>query len=348
MLHTVFVDASALICPIINEGGEDGKNILSRYVNRLLEIDDMTDSSVFKVMAARSASEILFEAELYPVHTELKNSLSITGLDEELQSSDVVRVLDKLLKTLPNLEEEILLCEFLHGAVHADAPSVLLSNECVKEKVVSQYVALGIGREVKYCLPKMTWVLGEAYGPLKNVKVKARVVDIEWASEDELLEAPFDVNAEFPFCIDFNDIRNAVDLCSIRRTPCDDWIDEVISLALIQRQSKDLIENCLDWSIGRDFCRTIANLHIHNNEVVFAAFIDACIDTICNSRMAKTHRLRVGESGNSDPKKSGNSFAWRRDIDVEFHLHYWLNGNKCEFASVVVHNVFSIPDCSLS
>jgi hypothetical protein len=41
----------------------------------------------------------------------------------------------------------------------------------------------------------------------------------------------------------------------------------------------------------------------------------------------------------------GRDKAQRRDIDYEFHLHYWECANgTIELASVVHHNDFSIPE----
>jgi hypothetical protein len=41
----------------------------------------------------------------------------------------------------------------------------------------------------------------------------------------------------------------------------------------------------------------------------------------------------------------GSDKAQRRDIDYEFHLHYWEIANDViELASVVHHNDFSIPE----
>jgi hypothetical protein len=62
-------------------------------------------------------------------------------------------------------------------------------------------------------------------------------------------------------------------------------------------------------------------------------------------QLAAVHALRAGKGGNNPKWTRGKDNAQRRDIDTEFHLHYW----KCadgtiELASVVRHNDFSIPE----
>jgi hypothetical protein len=49
----------------------------------------------------------------------------------------------------------------------------------------------------------------------------------------------------------------------------------------------------------------------------------------------------MGKGGNEPQHKRGQ--AWRRDIDYEYH--YWeCDDGSVEFASVVTHNDFSIPE----
>jgi hypothetical protein len=53
----------------------------------------------------------------------------------------------------------------------------------------------------------------------------------------------------------------------------------------------------------------------------------------------------MGKGGNEPQQKRGQDKAWRRDIDYEYHLHYWeCDDGSVEFASVVTHNDFSIPE----
>lgn len=70
------------------------------------------------------------------------------------------------------------------------------------------------------------------------------------------------------------------------------------------------------------------------------------IETIKGQNLSAVHALRTGSGGN-DPQRvrdSDKAKAQRRDIDREFHLHYWeLADGTVELASVVYHNDFLIP-----
>ena len=63
--------------------------------------------------------------------------------------------------------------------------------------------------------------------------------------------------------------------------------------------------------------------------------------------LAATHALREGQGGGSPQRRrsTDGATAWRRDVDYEYHLHYWeCPGGIVELASMGPHNDFSIPE----
>src|SRR5438128_2723819 len=80
---------------------------------------------------------------------------------------------------------------------------------------------------------------------------------------------------------------------------------------------------------------------------VSASALRAASEAIDRQNMPAVHALRTGTGGN-DPqrvRRRDNAKAWRRDVDREYHLHYWETGNgTIEFASIGVHNDFTIPE----
>jgi hypothetical protein len=56
-----------------------------------------------------------------------------------------------------------------------------------------------------------------------------------------------------------------------------------------------------------------------------------------------SHALRLNSTGGAPQVLRNYDKARRRDIDYEFHLHYWECDDKTiELADVVHHNDFSI------
>lgn len=74
--------------------------------------------------------------------------------------------------------------------------------------------------------------------------------------------------------------------------------------------------------------------------------LTAIVETVFRENLGKTHRLRSGRGGNDPPRtRSDAALAWRRDIDYDYHLHYWeLTDGTVEIADIVCHNDFTITD----
>lgn len=72
----------------------------------------------------------------------------------------------------------------------------------------------------------------------------------------------------------------------------------------------------------------------------------ACLDTIFMRRESRAHALRVSSGGGAAQRQRevDGWKAMRRDVDHEYHLHYWTGGSEVEFACVVPHNSFEIPE----
>jgi hypothetical protein len=90
------------------------------------------------------------------------------------------------------------------------------------------------------------------------------------------------------------------------------------------------------------FFKSIRDLNFHKYESKIDSLLRALFEEIMNLNMKDTHELREGRSGGSNQICHNGYLAWRRDIDYEYHLHYWKKGNELVFTDVVPHNVFKI------
>jgi hypothetical protein len=77
------------------------------------------------------------------------------------------------------------------------------------------------------------------------------------------------------------------------------------------------------------------------------ALFRSIAETVDRLKLAATHALREGQSGGAPQRhrSTDGATAWRRDIDYEYHLHYWeCSDGTVELASMGPHNDFSIPE----
>lgn len=66
-------------------------------------------------------------------------------------------------------------------------------------------------------------------------------------------------------------------------------------------------------------------------------------ETVDGLNLGATHAIRIGAGPESAQVTRDGAKAWRRDIDHEFHLHYWMTPRGyAEFADVVRHNDMGI------
>ena len=109
--------------------------------------------------------------------------------------------------------------------------------------------------------------------------------------------------------------------------------------------------NVLPWEelpafeIGHEFFGSLQTHHVAADSGLAEKLFRAIVETICHENLGATHALRKGRGANDPQRMRGEDAAWRRDVDYEYHLHYWeCAKGTVELALVVVHNDFSIPD----
>ncbi len=105
-----------------------------------------------------------------------------------------------------------------------------------------------------------------------------------------------------------------------------------------------------DWDeiegfrFGREFYPRMRECEQGGSPGLAERTLRALAETIDGQNMRAVHAKRLGSGGDNPQEMRGANKAWRRDIDREYHLHYWECANgTIEFASVGPHNMFDIP-----
>lgn len=106
------------------------------------------------------------------------------------------------------------------------------------------------------------------------------------------------------------------------------------------------LDHDLPYSVHADFLPSAKRLGFLDNEGQTARLLRASVDILMDQRLDQTHWIRTGPGG-ADPqlvRGRDGAGAWRKDIDHEFHLHYWKRANHVEFALVAKHRSTYIPE----
>ncbi|MBM4259716.1 MAG: hypothetical protein FJ147_27945 [Deltaproteobacteria bacterium] len=184
-------------------------------------------------------------------------------------------------------------------------------------------------------------LISRSVGPNYRASIKARVTNCK----DNTILPSLKPGARISFSIDCygdrSSLENRADVVEI-------WIagpgEDERSRALDEliRRAPQSGTSAPNYRCRRVFWESAAALGFLTEHGKAAKLLRACVDTILRRGLAATHTLRTSASGGAPQRTSGRLKAWRRDIDDQYRLHYWQDGEAVELARVVVHNDFRI------
>ncbi|NLS75624.1 MAG: hypothetical protein GXY76_00045 [Chloroflexi bacterium] len=346
---SVTIDASVLAVPSSLDASDEETY---HYVDTILDWSRILNEPWVAVYMSEEASGALLEDGLYPLRDQLRDLFRRHGI-VEYDVNTVSRVVDRLLQITPSFE-----CYFRVRDVLADkvstAPDIkrLGSGSQIRSDLARCLVLIAILR--RHCRPPIrdhTLILRRATGRIVNVR--ALIHDLEHTRDDlETLRLPARIEGDVLVCNDFCGLLEGTDEAAMLADATDDLaIETAIRIALYK--SRITRSGNPDWidlggmRLGRAFCDDLRRCCRDAGSSFPATALRAIVETIEKENLAAAHALRTGMGG-GDPQliRTGDlAKAWRRDVDREYHLHYWdCGGGVVELASIGVHNDFSIPE----
>jgi len=136
----------------------------------------------------------------------------------------------------------------------------------------------------------------------------------------------------------------------LRLATSDDEVSTAVKVGLYKKLELDgegtAWEELPEFKIGCDFFDSLRTHRVESGSELADKLLRAIVETVLHNNLSATHALRTGKEANKPQKMRGKDEAWRRDIDYEYHLHYWeCASGSVELGLVVTHNDFSIPEC---
>jgi len=119
-------------------------------------------------------------------------------------------------------------------------------------------------------------------------------------------------------------------------------VEDAIKIALCKyRVSIGKRMSCLPFPVlrfNRHFFVCLEQCGAFRKRVLAQSTLRAVVEAIEDIQMADVHAIRSGPGPEEAQVTRGKDLAWRRDIDREYHLHYWqCKGNVKELACIVPH-----------
>lgn len=345
-LPSVTIDAGVLAVPHVNCDIDEAL----QYVDTLLDWSKLLDEPWVAIYMSEKASEALLDDGLYPLREQLKALFDAHGIIA-YDVNTVATIVDRLLKITPSFETYYQVRDVLSEHLETDPDVIrLTTHDGLQSDLARCVILIAILR--KHCSQPLgghSLILREA--PKKVIQVKAQIHALEHTREDiPPLPCPPELfEGDVLVCDDFRGLIECLDEAAILVGASDNLgIELAIRIALFKHSLAEGEEP--DWgntsipSIGSRFRESCQQCCTDQDDSLPPKILQSIVGTISGRSLRAVHAIRKDKGGNSRQLLRGSDKAWRRDIDQEFHLHYWeRNNGAIELALVAYHNDFSIP-----
>ncbi|WHY94685.1 hypothetical protein QNK12_15015 [Neobacillus cucumis] len=304
------------------------KEELEEYINMLLELDQYTQESSLDILISNNTSDILVLENNFPYWDELKSVFERHGINY-IQPSDLITTIGRILK-LKKIED-LGINDVLYSYLTLEEDSICSRprNYLEEFKRIAMIACI-------YTILEYNQFIFSKGDFEESIFVSGDLIDIE-KEEHISIEIPRNYSCIIPLVKNFEEFF-------FRVNPVEVWTEklyeEAIKISIFQRTGSYEDAN---WKFGHSFFRSAQDKGFLSEGIKIKRLIRSIVDTILRENLSETHWLRAGQGANEPQVTRGNDRAWRKDIDREYHLHYWETEDGIEFASVVVHNDMSIP-----
>jgi hypothetical protein len=349
-MHSVTIDAGVLAVPALQSAIEDAYC----YVETLLDWKRLLDHPWISIYMSERASEALISSTLFPLRNNLTSLFKNKNI-VEYDVNTVASVADRLLQLTPSLEEKFQINDILMEDLETEPA---LNSLTVSEDLISE-----LGR----CLVIVSIMRDKCSNPVTNhtmvlktgsdsgfIRLRSLIHMLDSQRDDlaDLSELPQTLEGIVPVCKDFRGLMQSIDEHGLWNLLEESEMKEtVVRIALYKSRIQRGLEP--DWDklppfrFGHRFVNIADEVCSIKISDLVPKLIRSIVETLEQINLHAVHALRVNDSGGSPQRirASDNAKAMRRDIDYEYHLHYWeCNCGLIEFASMGPHNDFRIPE----
>jgi hypothetical protein len=315
------------------------KDQLEEFIENLIDWKKLIDLNWGRVFKPTETFDILFKHKLYPLVDGLKELVDKYNIDY-IQPEEIDKIVNSVLNKLPTIED------------FSEIKDILIDNDNLE-------ISENRNEDFIHVLKKLVTILKinctinkkredeniilskELNSPLIKFDALISIVD-----SIHNIDLPLALNIEFFHFINFKEFCTKIEPAIIWINAQNDLcIKMAVYIKIFQYDEKvDYINQDIkpNFVLYDTFFKSMRDLNFHSDEAKIDILLRALFEEILNLNMKDTHELRVGKSGGSKQIEHLGYNGWRRDIDYEYHLHYWRKGDSLIFTDVVSHNNFNI------
>jgi hypothetical protein len=345
------ISATIEACFFAPPPGPPNAEALRDYIESLRHWAEITNKSLAEVLVSRATQDVLVTNNCYPIRDWLRKMLVETSV-MEYDANTVARLVETLLSRAEVLEERVSITEILVDSLAID-PSITSKARPADMQWETERAAIMLAvihSFAKSSQARASCLVTESKLDTNVAAVRCQIPLIEHTRADlaglpvvpDYFSGTVPVGNTLAGCM--LGLDEAAILCGARS------IDDVLNafrIALCKyRSSSGQAQSCLIFptvGFNSHFLPCLQNCGVMQNVALARSALRAMVETVENIQMAKTHPLRTGRGANDPQVSRGGQLAWRRDIDRQYHLHYWHGAqNILELACMVVHEDFHI------
>ncbi len=348
-MPSVTIDAGVIAAP----SAEATTAQVTEYVETLLDWQRLLNEEWVPIHMSERAAEALVGDGLYPLYNHLQQLFAAHGI-VEYTANDVVQITNSLLQHTPTFEDVFELTDVLTEEFTTN-PELLLATEVPPSLAADLERCLILTAVLSDCCEKFTtqhFLIVKPRSGVKEVEVEAVVKYLEHSRDDVggVPTPPEYFRAQLTLSQSFRELLSMVDEVAVwEAAETDDDAKKAVQLAVykarIERNLEPEWEDLPEFSFNKKFFELAEKCFASSStRGLIARALRAMTRTLDGHNLERVHELRTGFGG-GDPQRTRNGDkAWRRDIDYEYHLHYWAcEDGTVEFASIGPHNNFDIP-----
>jgi hypothetical protein len=338
----IVIEAQSIAVPKLLPG-QDALEIARQFVAKIATVQYLRTTGGVDVLIPSDIEKALFELDCYPFWDPIKKLLQVAGLEGNLDFRDVVRVAQQVIEDSSSLELACAVSDVLFVDAKVESPAVLSIGQVADEHVCRASIIseVGFAKEQLRAKPQFFSPLCLAKDELRT---SCNLHEIE-PPHGHFGDLPANATTRHRVASSVDDLLSTADLSISEGSLTANKIRGTIELAIAKEFSlriEDVIAVRDQWVIQKSFIASCERLGIHNRPDLWRRTIRAIYETLWSVNMGGTHWLRESKAADSPQVKHKDYGAWRRDVDHEYHLHYWQLGLAKRLANLDVHNNFTI------
>jgi hypothetical protein len=315
------------------------KEQLEDFIDNLIDWKKLIDMHWGRVYKPTESFDLLFKHNLYPLVDKVKELTEKYHIDY-IQPEEIDKIVNSILNKIPTIEDTACIHDIL---IESDSANIQGARN----------------QDFIYLLKKLTIILKldcvlNKKEPSGQVLLSKELEGntFKYEATLSLIDSKFDIAVPCGVSIEFSYFENFKSFCS-HIEPTIVWLNAQSDLCIKMSIFIKILQTDANMDyvfqdtepnfiLHNAFFDSMRKLGFHHEEKKMDMLLRALHEEILQINMKDTHEIRVSKGGSSKQLTHNGYDAWRRDIDYEYHLHYWKKGEKLVFTDVVPHNIVKI------